>query len=153
MRGHFIKTFNNAATPAYQTAHWKKKNPRFFQLIKWFNLKYLSCSGKSQTPLLRLGTQARSGSLLFCTSASRLYSAVTGLVAIALMEHLLCAKHSSKLLAHNSERDKGATSPRGSCFESGNKIKIQLVYFRLDNNQVQNSTHPERNPLVLQLAP
>lgn len=119
-RGHFIRTFNNAATPAYQTAHWKKKHI-FFQLIKRFNLKYLSCSGKSQIPLLWLPAQASSGCVLICTAVCSLYSAGLGLVTTTFNELLLCAKHYSKHLVNSSERDKGTISPWGSSFLSNNK--------------------------------
>lgn len=98
----------------------EKKNI-FFQLIKRFNLKYLSCSGKSQIPLLWLPAQASSGCVLICTAVCSLYSAGLGLVTTTLIEFLLCAKNYSKHLENSSERDKGAISPRGSSFLSDNK--------------------------------
>lgn len=89
----------------------KKNTFFFFQLIKRFNLKYLSCSGKSQIPLLWLPAQASSGCVLICTAVCSLYSAGLGLVTTTFNELLLCAKHYSKHLINSSERDKGAISP------------------------------------------
>lgn len=85
-----------------------EKKPHFFQLIKRSNLKYLSCSGKSQVPLLWLPAQASSGCVLICTDVCCLYSAGLGLLTTTLIELLLCAKHYSKNLKNSSERDKKA---------------------------------------------
>lgn len=87
-----------------------EKKTHFFQLIKRPNLKYLSCSEKSQVPLLRLPAQASSGCVLICPAVCCLYSAGLGLVTTTLIELLLCAKHYSKHLESSSERNRGAIS-------------------------------------------